>query len=99
MTWIDFLKWVLLSGGAGVLAYFVMGKVPELESMNPEPKRYMSWLIAAGFACTAFSLMVLFGYEEVPANGQVWFEQLFFYAALAITASQTTHARRDLSKG
>lgn len=98
MTWIDFLKWVVLSGGAGVLAYFVVGKVPEFEGVSPEPKRYIAWAFAAGFACIAYGLMVLFGYEQMPATGQAWFEALFYYGTLAIGASQATHARFDLSK-
>jgi len=98
MTLMDFLKWVLLSGGAGVLAYFLMGRVPELSDMQPEPKRYASWLLSAVFACLAFSLMVALGYSETPMSIQAWIEQLFYYSTLAIGTSQVTHARRDLAK-
>ena len=98
MTLVDALKWVLLSGGAGVLAYFLMGRVPELAGMQPEPKRYVSWLLSALFAMLAFSLMVALGYSEEPVSVQGWIEQLFYYSSLAIGTSQVTHARRDLSK-
>ena len=98
MTLVDALKWVLLSGGAGVLAYFLMGRVPELAGMQPEPKRYASWLLSAVFACLAFSLMVALGYSETPESVQGWIEQLFYYSSLAVGVSQVTHARKDLAK-
>lgn len=91
------LQWVL-TGGAATIAYFLMEKVKELKALPPEPKRYVSWAIAGGFAAAAYGGMVLWGWQAEPVGWKAWIESLFPHVIGAILAAEAIHARFRLSK-
>ena len=98
MTIQEALQWVLVGGGAGWLAYAIIGWIPALENLKDDLKRYASFAMTAILACAGFGLEVVFGFEIAPISVQGWIEALFAVIAVAITVSQTIHAARVLAK-
>ena len=98
MTLQEALQWVLVGGGAGWLAYAIIGWLPALEKLRGDAKRYASFIMTALLACAGFELEVIFGFETAPVTVQGWLEALFSVIAIAITVSQTIHAARVLAK-
>lgn len=92
------LTWLVSGGGAGVLAYFLMEKVPELQQAQPEYKRYISLALAAVLSMAAFAVAVAFGYHAEPASEQGWFEALFAVAFIATGLGQVIHGKVKLGK-
>ena len=90
------LTWVL-SGGSGVLSYFLMEKVKQLAALNPEPKRYVALGISAAVAVLAYLAQMGMGYATVPVDTKAWIESIFAVVGVACGVGQVLHARVKLS--
>jgi TRAP-type C4-dicarboxylate transport system permease small subunit len=92
----EFFVWLVSGGGAGLVAYWLIGVIPWLEDMAPEPKRYVALALTGLLAAGAFAVTVVLGYQSVPGTWLAWVEQIFSVIAVAIGLSQAIHARRVL---
>ena len=92
----EFLLWLVSGGGAGIVAYWLMERLGNLE-LSSEFKRYLSLALAAGLAMLAYYGQTLLGYVGTPETAQAWLEALFSVAAVAIGLSQVVHGRVKLA--
>lgn len=103
MTLIEFIGWLLASGGVGFLCSHLLTWVstywPWFAALRPDLKRLASFALIAGTASIIGALLILLeawmGYEAVPATAQLWVERLFVIASTAVISSQVTHASRQ----
>lgn len=93
----DVLQWVI-SGGAGVIAYWLMENISYLKNLAPEAKRYVALAIAIALAVLGYFAQVAMGYQVAPQDARGWIEALFAVAGVAGGLSQIVHARLQLSK-
>lgn len=90
------LAWVLSGGGAGLVTYFMIDKVPFLAGLAPDYKRYVSIALVLVLAWGAWGVTMLMGYSPVPANWREVIETGFSITFVALTTSLVTHGARDL---
>jgi len=90
------IAWVLSGGGAGLIAFFVMGKVKALKELEPDYKRYASLAITAVLALAAWGAGMGMQYLAVPADWRGWIEAAFSIIAVALVTSQGIHGAVDL---
>ena len=103
MTLIEFIAWLLASGGVGYLCSRLLEWVttywPQFTALRPDLKRLASFALIAGTASIIGALLILLeawmGYEAVPATAQLWVERLFVIASTAVVSSQVAHASRQ----
>ena len=98
MTLQGALEWLIVGGGAGWLAYALIGWIPGFEKLRDDLKRYVSFIITGILACIGFELEVIFNFRAKPESAQAWIEALFAIIAVAITVSQTIHGARVLRR-
>ncbi len=94
-----FLQWAVSSGGAGIIAYFLLGKWRWFAAQDAERKRYVA--IAATFllADALYLALVFAGYDAMPVGVLGWIEALFLTGTTAFGLSQVIHGARDLRAG
>ena len=92
------LLWVVGGGGAGAIAYWLLGNVAWLGALASDKKRYAALGLSALLAWLAFAASVGLEYLPDPGSGKVWLEQLFSIAFAAIITSQGVHGWRQLSR-
>ncbi len=92
----EFLNWVISGGGAGVIAYWLLGRWGWFARQTAEIKRYVA--IAATFilADIFWLAAVCAGYSQAPADTLGLIEQLFLTGTTAFGLSQVIHGARDL---
>lgn len=92
----EFLRWAVSGGGAGIIAYFLLGKWRWFAAQDAERKRYVA--IAATFllADALYLALVFAGYDAVPVSALGWIEQLFLTGTTAFGLSQVIHGAREL---
>ena len=93
----ELLSWVVSGGGAALVAYFLIEKLPVLAALNPEPKRYVAFVLSAALAIGAWFGMAGMLYEPWPMTTYAWIEKLVFIGTSAFTLSQIIHAKRKLA--
>ena len=91
-----FLEWIVASGGAGIITYFLFAEIRALVELKPAPKRYAAFGISAVLAAGAYLAMVGMGYAPAPQAWNGWVEQVFLYATTGFGLSQIIHAKADL---
>jgi hypothetical protein len=84
------IAWLVSGGGAGVAAYFIIGKW--LSRLPAETKRYVAFGLSAAIAMIAYTLGAFGGYQEMPVGAQAWIEQLWLVGTSAFGLSQLIHA-------
>jgi len=92
----ELLRWVVSSGGAGTIAYYILSRVRWPDSVGSEAKRYVSIAVTFLLADVCWLLMVWAGYDAMPMNALGWVEQLFLVGTTAFGLSQVIHGARDL---
>ena len=92
------ILWVLDSGGAGAIAYFLIDRVKGLAELAAVTKRYVAIGISSGVAMLIFWVATQLAYLPAPTTRVGWFEQLVFYATSAFLSSQIIHAKLDLPR-
>ena len=90
------LAWVLSGGGAGVIAYFAVGKIKALNELASDYKRYVSIALTAALALAAWGAGMGMQYLAVPADWRGWVEAAFSTISLALITSQGLHGVIDL---
>lgn len=95
----EFLRWAVSGGGAGIIAYFLLGKWPWFAAQTAERKRYLALAATFLLADACWLLMVWAGYDAMPVNALGWVEQLFLVGTTAFGLSQVIHGARDLREG
>jgi len=95
----EFLRWAVSGGGAGIIAYFLLGKWRWFSAQDAERKRYVA--IAATFllADALYLALVFAGYDAMPVGVLGWIEALFLTGTTAFGLSQVIHGARDLRAG
>ena len=93
----EWLIWLVAGGGAGVVTYWLLERLP-LEGWTAEAKRYLALSLSALLACVAFAASVGLDYRPDPGTAQAWFEALFAVAFVAVTSGQVVHGRLRLDK-
>jgi hypothetical protein len=94
-----FLQWAVSSGGAGIIAYYLLSRWPWFAAQDAERKRYVA--IAATFllADVLYLALVFAGYDAMPVGVLGWVEALFLTGTTAFGLSQVIHGARDLRAG
>jgi len=93
------LLWLLDSGGAGYLAYWLIEHVGFLAALKPEAKRYAGFALTALLAAAAYVVAVACQYLPLPTpTVQGWAEALFPVLYGALVASLAVHGRLQLSR-
>jgi hypothetical protein len=94
------LTWVLSGGGAGVITYLLIEKAldkwPAFANLDGEYKRYVAFALSVLIAWGAFAITVAMDYLPSPGSTKEWVEQVFAIGLVAVTTSQTIHARVKL---
>ena len=98
LTLKEALLWVGSGGGAGVLAYLLVGNVKVLKSLAPDYKRYVSYGITAVLALLAWGAGMGMNYLQVPVDWRGWIEAAFATITVALFASQGLHGIVDLRR-
>ena len=98
MTLNETLNWVISSGGAGALAYWLVERVPWLVALAPQAKRFVSFALTAVLAMLAYVACVVLRHNPMPAEWREWVEVLAFTATTAILVSQGIHGAAKLGK-
>lgn len=88
----------LISGGAGVVVYWLMENIRWLADLRPDLKRYASLGLAMAIPVAAWLIMVLLGYMPAPATWQGWIEAIFAMATGTLVVSQGLHGALKLGK-
>ena len=96
MTVKEIIAWVVSSGGAMAIAYWLVDKVRALANLNPEPKRYAAFALAFAVANGFYFIGCAMGYTAWPVTVIEWIEIVVLVGSSAIVGSQTIHARREL---
>jgi len=92
------LTWVLSGGGAGVVAFFLIDRVPFLAKLMPDYKRYVSIGLVLVLCGLAWGASMLLQYTPVPRDWIAWVEQGFSIGFVGITTSLLIHGATDLRK-
>jgi hypothetical protein len=90
------LLWIVGGGGAGAIAYWLMGNVSWLGDLASDKKRYVALGLSGLLAWLALGAAVGLEYLPDPGSGQAWLEQLFAIAFAAVATSQSVHGWRQL---
>ena len=96
LTLKEAVLWVMSGGGAGVIAYLLIGNVKALKSLAPDYKRYVSIALTALLALAAWGAGMGMQYLQVPVDWRGWIESAFSIIAVALFASQGIHGVVDL---
>jgi len=103
MTLKSVLLWVLESGGAGVVAWWLMERVPFLVRLKLALKRLAAWMLTGALAAAAFFGLgylanLWYGVNGPPTTVLGWFEAVFFVVSLAIGFNQGVHGIKSLKR-
>ena len=95
----EFLRWAVSGGGAGIIAYFLLGKWRWFAAQDAERKRYVALAVTFLLADAFWLAMVFAGYDVMPAGVLGWIEALLLTGTTAFGLSQVIHGARDLRAG
>jgi len=96
VTLAEGLAWLLSGGGAGIVTYFLIDKVPFLAKLEPDYKRYVSIALVVVLAAAGWGISMAMGYSPVPETWRAWIETAFSIMFVALTTSLVIHGGRDL---
>ena len=94
----ELLAWLVSGGGAGVIAYWLLGVIPAFEELAAEAKRYVAFALTAALAVGAWYVTILLQCTPQPETAKAWIEAVFSVIAVALGVNQIIHAKRVLSK-
>ncbi len=92
------ITWVLVDGGAGLAAFWLIGAIKPLEALEPEPKRYVSLALATLFALAAYGVAVAAGLKPLPGDFWAWVNAIIANVGPVLLWSQGIHGARVLSR-
>jgi hypothetical protein len=85
------VSWIIWSGGALLIASWVLDKIPAFMALQPDPKRYINMAVSVFLALAAYAVITY-----VPANIFVildpWFKIVAGVVAL-YSGQQLVHAQ------
>ena len=87
-----FLTW-LVKFGAGVIAYFLVDKVPALVALTSARKRVAACGIAAGIAILGWLAQIGMLYEPAPVGARPWIEMVFLIGTSAFGLATLIHTK------
>lgn len=102
MDWTDglaVLKWIVYSGGAGTVVYFVMKRVTATwwTSASTEKKRDVSIILSIAFALIVWCFLLFVGVEQRPEPTFAdWWTKLWGIAATTYLGGQFIHGKTSL---
>lgn len=85
------LLWLFGGGGAGVAAFWFLGKSKWFGGLNSEYKRYISLVFTAVLGVLAFMAATGLGYVESPTTAQGWLEKLSSIAYATTATALVVH--------
>jgi len=87
----------VLSGGGGIVVYWLMEFIPQLKELRADYKRYASLVLSGLLPVLAWLVLLGMGYEQPPATWQAWVERVFALAAGALLVGQGIHGAKKLA--
>lgn len=95
---LDFIIWVIVSGGSGVIAYWVMERLKSIEGweLSAMGNRVVSLTLAALIAMGLYTFGMWLAFWPVPETPQQWVIVLFAAAAPSLGISQLVHGAKKL---
>jgi hypothetical protein len=94
----ELVIWLLTGGGAGVVAFALVEKIPALANLLPDYKRYVSLAITGAVAVAAWFFSVWMTWTVAPTGAQAWVEAIVSVIGTAIITSQVIHGATSLRK-
>lgn len=98
----DFLAWLVLSGGAGVVTYALWEQLEKwfkkLAELPADLEGYITLVLTGLLAVGAYLLQCGLGYVDVPADTVGWIEAIFSVFGLAVGVSKVMHYLKLHSK-
>jgi len=92
----EFVVWLLTGGGAGLVAFLVVSKIPALENLLPDYKRYITFVLTGLFAVAAWGFSVWMTWITAPVGAQAWVEAIVSVIGTAIVTGQLIHGATAL---
>jgi hypothetical protein len=98
MELVEFLQWVVSPVGAGVLSYYLVGKIKDSE-LTPGQERVLASAIAAALSMAGYGLILVLapGEAALPVGWRDWVATLFRIGTEAFGLATLIHAK-DLPK-
>ncbi len=90
------LFFLIGSGGAGVVAYYIIDRWPWASNLQPEPKRYLAYALSGVIGVLAYLATLAMNYQAAPEGWRAWIETIVAVAFLSGGVSQFWHAAKDL---
>lgn len=91
----EFLAWLVLSGGAGVVVYALWEQLEKwfkkLAALPADIEGYITLALTGVFAVLAYLAQCGLGYVDVPASTVGWIEAIFAVFGLAVGVSKLMH--------
>lgn len=91
----DFLAWLVISGGAGVVVYALWEQLekwsPKLAELPADIEGYVTLALTGAFAVLAYLGQCWLGYAEMPVTTVGWIESIFSVFGLAVGVSKVLH--------
>lgn len=92
----EFVAWLLSGGGAGVVAFWLVGNVPFLEELKPDFKRYVSFALTGAVAVLVWLFCLWMTWVKVPGDAQAWVEAIISVIGTAVITGQLIHGATSL---
>ncbi len=96
-TFQQLLAYLVLGGGAGYVAFWLTERLAWPE--NAEPRRYVSFVVAAAIGLLAWLVEIEFGFVASPeGDWHAWINNGVTVALVVILSAQAIHGRVVLSR-
>ena len=93
MEMIEFLRWVMSPVGAGIIAYWIVGKIND-KNMTELQERLVAYAIAAALSMVGYGLILAVypGEAALPVGWRDWMTTLFRIGSEAFGLATIIHA-------
>ena len=99
MEMIEFLRWVMSPVGAGILAYWIVGKIND-KNMTELQERLVAYAISAALAMVGYGLILAVypGEAVLPQGWRDWARTLFSIGSSAFGLATLIHGIKKLGR-
>lgn len=91
----EFLAWLVLSGGAGVVVYALWEQLEKwfkkLAELPADIEGYITLALTGVFAVLAYLAQCALGYVDMPVSTVGWIEAIFATFGLAVGITKVLH--------
>jgi len=96
LTLVGVILWILYSGGAGTLAWWLIDNVKFLKALEPDVKRYVGLGLPGVIALGTWGLGIVFTVVPLPVDARDWVSSAFGAVLPAVILAQTLHGATTL---